>query len=411
MNVLVCFEHHFIQCGGQYYSRQLSPAFMQRYREVWDRVLVLARLSRQSEPPAGVAPLHCDDLHFIALPDYLGLREFLKCRGEIRTITRSALEQAESVILRAPGVISTVAWSMIRNGPRPYGMEVIGDPLEGFAKGAVRHPLRPLIRWKLARDLRNQCHGASATAYVTKRTLQNQYPPAPGRFTTSYSDVELDAQSLLPEAREFVSAPALPRMVMVGTFSQMYKGHDIILQALALLKARNVPFEIAFAGDGKHRVEMENLATTLGIAEHTKFLGELNAGADVQRQLDLADLFVMPSRTEGLPRALIEAMARGLPCIASAVGGIPELLAPDDLVPPSQPVQLAEKLIAVLQNPRRMQSMSARNLETAAGYVNTVSAARRLEFYRALRTETKGWLDKNRPTQVRSPQATSTAKL
>jgi glycosyltransferase involved in cell wall biosynthesis len=394
MNVLVCLEHHFIQCGGQFYSRLLSPAFMQRYREVWDQVLVLARVSNQAVPPAGVSPLECSDLRFIALPDYLGLREFLKCRSKIRRIAQEATEQADSIILRAPGVISTAAWSFIRRSDRPYGVEVIGDPIDAFAKGAIRHPLRPVIRWKLSRDLQNQCRGAFATGYVTAAALQRRYPPGPHQFTTSYSDVELDAAAIVDQPRKFTSVASPSRIVMVGTFSQMYKGHDIILRALAQLKERNIPFEIVFVGDGKHRGEMEHLAAVLQINEHTTFLGEVSAGSSVRKQLDEAHLFVMPSRTEGLPRAMIEAMARGLPCIGTAVGGIPELLASDDLVPPNDVDRLAEKMIEVLQNPKRMESMSQRNLAAAAGYRDHLSAARRLEFYRILRSGTEQWLSK-----------------
>ncbi|GAB3976194.1 glycosyltransferase family 4 protein [Plantactinospora veratri] len=79
-------------------------------------------------------------------------------------------------------------------------------------------------------------------------------------------------------------------------------------------------------GDGRYRPRLERLATDLGVRRQVHFTGTISAATEVRRQLDAADLFVMPSRTEGLPKALIEAMARGLPAVATSVGGIPELL-------------------------------------------------------------------------------------
>ena len=90
-------------------------------------------------------------------------------------------------------------------------------------------------------------------------------------------------------------------------------------------------------GDGRHRAELESLARTSGISAATKFLGELPNGEAIREQLDQATLMVLPSRTEGLPRVIIEAMARAVPCVASNVGGIPELLDPRYLVPPMIP--------------------------------------------------------------------------
>src|SRR6202161_2282263 len=107
---------------------------------------------------------------------------------------------------------------------------------------------------------------------------------------------------------------------------------------------------------------METLARELSIERSVHFLGQLGFGLPVCDFLDSVDLFVMPSRAEGLPRALVEAMARGCPCIGSSVGGIPELLAPEDLVPRNDPEALAQKIMEVTSDPARMKEMSQRNL-------------------------------------------------
>ena len=82
---------------------------------------------------------------------------------------------------------------------------------------------------------------------------------------------------------------------------------------------------------------------------------------------------------------MLEAMARGLPCIGSAVGGIPELLHEEDLVTPDNPAELAEVLKEVLSRPERIERMSARNLQKAQTYSAAILSAQRQRFFRALK--------------------------
>src|SRR5690606_12476224 len=110
-------------------------------------------------------------------------------------------------------------------------------------------------------------------------------------------------------------------------------------------------------GDGRYREILENLARQLGVWDNVAFVGRLPA-AEVRRELDNADLFVLASRTEGLPRAMIEAMARGLPCLGTRVGGIPELLPDDCLVPPDSPDELAGRIACIVENPEHMMDLS-----------------------------------------------------
>ncbi len=102
------------------------------------------------------------------------------------------------------------------------------------------------------------------------------------------------------------------------------KGHDVLLRAIAGLGGQP-SIRCLFCGDGSQRASLERLAHDLGIAAHVRFLGEQRQVADVLAALDL---FVMPSRHEGLGVALLEAMAMALPVVASAVGGLPEAVDP-----------------------------------------------------------------------------------
>lgn len=215
---------------------------------------------------------------------------------------------------------------------------------------------------------------------------KSRYPCA--RFAVGISDVEIPAEAIREVPRSFSRATNPPqefRLITVASLAQMYKAPDVLIRALAKGVRAGLNLKLRIAGDGKHRAAMERLATDLGLADRVHFLGHLPAGARVREELDSADLFLLPSRHEGLPRALVEAMARSLPCIASNVGGIPELLPPEDLVPPGDVDGLAGKLVEVLGDPIRMEAMSARNLRRSGDFREDLLVDRRNAFFREVR--------------------------
>ena len=175
----------------------------------------------------------------------------------------------------------------------------------------------------------------------------------------------------------------------------MYKGVDVLIEALALCVQLGLDASVTVLGDGKFRAELEDLAKNRGLGNRVEFAGQLTAGNAVRDRLDQADLFVLPSRTEGLPRALIEAMASGLPCVGTTVGGIPELLESGDLVPPGNAKALAETIVEVFSDPDRMDAMSNRNLTLSLEYGDQVLRQRRQTFYRDVLEGTKERQNRN----------------
>jgi glycosyltransferase involved in cell wall biosynthesis len=112
------------------------------------------------------------------------------------------------------------------------------------------------------------------------------------------------------------------------------------------------------AGDGSERDALEQLRARLGLDDKVFFLGARDDVADI---LLAGDGFVMSSKTEGLPMALLEAMAAGLPCVATAVGGIPELLANERglLVSPGDPERLAGAMATLVRSPQLAERLAA----------------------------------------------------
>jgi glycosyltransferase involved in cell wall biosynthesis len=394
MNVVVALEHRFDRTpDGKVWTQVAFPhSFWMRYLEVFDRVRVVARVREVASVSGDCKRADGEGVSFAAVPYYIGPWQYLQKASQVQRAARNAVAANDAVILRVGSQIASCIQPMLSQTNHPYGVEVVADPYDVFAPGAVKHPLRSFFRWWFPRKLRHQCAGACAAAYVTEGALQRRYPSGSGAFSTHYSSVELPPSAFAAAPRFDDRDKQSFTLVSVGTLAQLYKAPDVLIDAVATCVQSGLNLKLVLVGDGKHRSELEARSQARGIADRVCFLGQLTAGDAVGAQLDKAELFILPSRQEGLPRAMIEAMARSLPCIGSTVGGIPELLPPEDLVPPGDPTALADKIREVVTNPERMTRMSARNLEKAKDYRDEVLQERRNQFYRYVREMTEKWV-------------------
>lgn len=165
------------------------------------------------------------------------------------------------------------------------------------------------------------------------------------------------------------------------------KGQRFLLEALATLGNQDQMVHLAIAGRGPLGSALLAEASALGIKEQVHFLGER---ADIERVYHAADIFALPSLSEGHPLTLIEAMASGLPCVASAVGGIPEVLEEDGagvLVEPQSVSGLAAALRRLIREPESRRYLGAKAEQIARDRFSLgISADRHLAFYRNLTT-------------------------
>jgi glycosyltransferase involved in cell wall biosynthesis len=374
-------------------STVVAYGHWKRYFPVFGRVCVLARVLdvARAEPGWRRADGECVDVH--ALPYYVGPRQYVLKRRAVRRAVKEALaSRTEPVILRVPSMIGEIAATSLK-ARRPFGIEVIGDPYDVFAPGASDHPLRPYFRWSSARSLRDVCASATSALYVTGSALQRRYPPsrAEGVVAFGVSDVDAGDEAYVdaPRGRDaVVGAPF--RVITVGTLEQLYKSPDVLIDAVARCASSGMDAELVIVGDGRLRGALEARVRRLGIGARVTFTGRLPSGDAVRQQLDRAHLFVLSSSQEGLPRALVEAMARGLPCLGTPVGGIPELLPPEALVR-RHPAAFAARIREVAARPELLAEMSRRNLERARDYHERKLQPQRERFHRHLQAATSRW--------------------
>ena len=169
------------------------------------------------------------------------------------------------------------------------------------------------------------------------------------------------------------------KLVFVGSVEQLYKAPEILIAAFARLAKNDPNYHLTMLGAGRNLSMLISLAERLGITEQISFVGEVSS-KQVMDYLHASDVFVLPSRTEGLPRAMIEAMAAGLPCVGSNAGGIPELLAPDFCADAGDSTQLYNILSTLCNDVTRLNQQATRNLAKAKDYRMAELTNRRNEF-------------------------------
>ena len=166
-------------------------------------------------------------------------------------------------------------------------------------------------------------------------------------------------------------------MTMVGTFKRQ-KGHRFLVEAATTVTRAHPELRILLVGDGELREDIGRQVEAAGLGERVRFLG---ARRDVPELLAASDSFVLPSLWEGLPIALIEAMAGGLPVVATAVSGTSQVMIDGEtgwIVPPGDTTALADAIVEVLEDTDRAASMGAAARERVASRFGAMTQAERL---------------------------------
>ena len=205
------------------------------------------------------------------------------------------------------------------------------------------------------RLLRRLPHAVFAVSQQVHRYVLEADHVSPQRVHTIYNGLEV-GPSTSPKRSGFGSPV---HITTVGNIRRV-KGHDLLVSAAAQVIARFPNTRFSVAGEVLEAAYVEELRVSvaaLGLTGHFSFLGKLT---DMESHLASADIFVLPSRSEGFSNALVEAMAAGLPCVAAAVGGNAEALQNRTnglIVPPEDVSALAGALMELLGAPEQALAM------------------------------------------------------
>lgn len=284
------------------------------------------------------------------------------------------------IILRMPSFLGILVFLFNFLFHKKIFIEFVGDPKESLLNAVKSQNFLIRIFIKILTFLNKLAlHKADGVIYVTKNYLQSKYPTL--SYQTYASNVEIDIEDISLSFDSYRKKEENFKIGLIASFNNSYKGVDIAINAIKILKDNNFLVNLHILGTGKLQKEYETYAQQLNISNQIIFDGRLSSKKDINLWFDNLDIYIQPSRTEGLPRALIEAMSRGLPAIATNVGGIPELLDQKFIIEANSPSILSDKLKVLLLSQQLRYEQGSLNYETAKEYDAVLIKERRKEFW------------------------------
>ena len=313
-------------------------------------------------------------IEYKKIPDSRNLKNILS----LPKIVRKIVVNSDFCYLRS-GLATTFASYYCKRNKIPY-MAIVNEDVykntKSHSKLFVRLTAYPLLMLN-----RYMIRNANYACYVTKEYLQRRYPC--NGSVLGCSDVEfldINSDAIRDRYHHIENHNGNIILGSVGLISTAIKGQDTVIKAIAELKKDGFTnYEYWLVGSGS-KDWLNNLAITLGVAEQIKFIGEKSHN-DVLKWFENIDIYLHPSRSEGLPRTILEAMTKATPCICSNVGGIPELLDEDYLFEYDGNEVTRLKALIRKMNPDEMRIQAKRNFEKSKEYDPVVLAQIRSTFF------------------------------
>jgi glycosyltransferase involved in cell wall biosynthesis len=389
MNVLFCHDGPLKRDeNGKFYGIAHNNSTFKRYYVLGEKLNVAIRVNEVLKKEAILlfSQISISPFHVFKCPNLLSLKGLLTQKKKAKKIVNLAIENSNFVIARLPSMIGFLAVDLAKSKNKPYLIESVACPWDGYWNHSLKGKLvAPFMYFATKKRIKN----APYVLYVTNEFLQKRYPTT-GK-SIGCSDVALPVfnDSILNARLKKINSLKPNDKIIIGTTAAVnvkYKGQQYIIKALGKLKKQgitNYEYQLVGAGDQSF---LKSMAKKYNVSKQVVFLGALPHNK-VFDWLDSIDLYVQPSRQEGLPRALIEAMSRGLPAFGAKTAGIPELLEPKFIFSNTRKNIIEICNILKTFDKEMMLIQAKRNFEEAKNYDSNVIEKRRKAFFSLFKNE------------------------
>lgn len=379
MRLLWAHDHKFYNHENKVYSKvQFGQEFWDRYLNHIDQISIASRLyDMNKEDSKNIDFYNLSSREEVSfLKANFNKKIFLKNNQKFEQINLSELVSShEKIIVRLPSTIGNyVAIEAIKQ-KKEFAVELVGDPWDALInlKSIIGKMYAPIMYMKTKYIVKR----AKQVLYVTDNYLQKRYINN-GLNNTNASNVNIHfIDEKINKKRNDTN---IINIGLIGYLST-YKGIDTAIKSLYLLnKNEEFVFKLNILGTGKKEKYIK-LAKKYQMSKNLS-IQTLPTGPPVYEWLDNMDIYIQPSKTEGLPRGLIEAMSRGLPAVGTNVGGIPELLNSKFIIKKGDSKGLAKVINELILNDRLYHECSVENIKKAFEYDYKIINSKRFNFYK-----------------------------
>ena len=378
------FVHDFRSYNkdGEVYTGNLSyEIWNERYIKYFGLVKVLNRTEdmKDNDSPNKYVKASGPNVVFLNEIDVFSPIGFVKNFRKYKRIVCKHVDEAKYVIIRLDSFLGLIAAKRCRETGKKYLIEVVGCVWDSFWNKGV---YGKVVAYPLFKRMQKEVKCAPYVVYVTEKFLQRRYPTQ-GK-NTNISNVLLPKHDdeLLKKRLERIERQqgVFYEIVTVASVSVRYKGQDSVIKALGVLKKQgreNFVYHLIGSGNTDY---LKRVAENSGVSDQVIFHGGMKHD-DVIDFLDSCDIYIQPSKQEGLPRSLIEGMSRGMTCFGTRVAGIPELLEEKKLFSKksSNYIEIANLLSAITED--ELKNQAVRNFKEAQKYEIDILSYRRDEFF------------------------------
>lgn len=375
MKILFSSEEVVDVCNGKLYAINLG-IHLERYRKFGEIVCVC--YSRDVKETNNTELSH-DGVEYVFTPKLNSLKSLIKYKNKHDCIIREQMKRndIDMAILHVPSDNSTCVAKYARLLNKPYMVVVVGCPWDSLWNYDWRGKL---LAPKACIGLRRIVYRAPYALYVTSKFLQKRYPCR--GVTESASDVSLPkiGNNVLTDRIDRIEkhTEGTPlNIVTVAAVDVSYKGQEYVIRAISKLNSLGFKYHYYLVGGGDNTY-LRNIALKTGTKDCIHFVGAI-PHEDIPVFLDKMDIYIQPSKLEGLPRALVEGMSRGLPAIGTRVGGIPELLKDEYLVKATSVGDIIN-ILSTRMNKESMLFQARMNFYKAAEFQKELLDGRRDAF-------------------------------
>lgn len=337
-----------------------TVSFLMRYQEIEDAEAI--RYSKITHP----------SFNFIDLPNFKSIKTYYKKANSI-AIIKKAVDDHDVIILRLPSAAGAIAFDYAKSINKPILIEMVACVYDALWNYDWRGKL--LANYKL-KKYQEILKNASHVLYVTSEFLQKRYPTK-GK-SIGCSDVVLKDIDTTVLKKRLLKIENLQEPLVLGTVAAIdvpYKGQADVINLIAKSNKKKLHYKIV--GQGSPR-KLQNLVNQNQLQNEVQILGSLSHD-QVFEFIDAIDLYIQPSKQEGLPRAVIEAMSRACPVIGSNIAGIPELINKAALFEAGNLDEINKKLLQIDKNTLRQWAVE--NFNKAAAFKRETLDVKRKHFY------------------------------